>query len=293
MSDLFERAEQAAEAIRGAFGGCAPEAGLILGSGLGAFGDRLEGAKYLPYEEVPGFPLSTVEGHKGRLVYGRIDGRPVIILQGRFHHYEGYPLSEVAFPVRVFGRLGINLLVVTNAAGGIGRHLHPGDLMLISDHLNLIGDSPLYGPNDDRFGPRFPDMTLCYPERLRDIVREHAPAGTPLKEGVYAAMHGPAYETPAEIQMVRLLGGDAVGMSTVPEVTVARQMGIPCVGISGIANAAAGLVEGHVLTHREVVETMAEVAEHFVSLLRAVLPPLMEDVQPGEELVPGAQTETS
>jgi purine-nucleoside phosphorylase len=270
---LCERADLAAAAIRDTFQ-AAPRLALILGSGLGAFADSLEGARSLFYEQIPGFSRTTVAGHAGRLVYGKRGGVPVLAMQGRFHFYEGYSLEEVTFPVRVFGRLGVRLLIVTNAAGGISERLAPGDIMMIEDHLNLIGASPLRGPNDERLGPRFPDMSEAYPERFRRALAAAAPKDCPLKSGVYAAMPGPSYETPAEIRMLARLGADAVGMSSVPEAIVANHMGIGVLGLSGIANMAAGVVKGARLTHAEVVENMNRMAGIFRALLEAALPAL-------------------
>ncbi len=274
---LCERADLAAHAIRAALGaGAVPRIAVILGSGLGGFAESLDGAKAIPYEQVPGFPRPTVPGHAGRLVLGRKSGVPIAVLQGRFHTYEGYSAEEVTFPVRVLGRLGVRLLVVTNAAGGISEKLAPGDIMAIEDHINLTGLSPLVGPNDDRLGPRFPDMSEAYPERFRRAVLEAAPPGVPLKTGVYAATGGPQYETPAEIRMLRALGADAVGMSTVHETIVAAHMGIAVVGLSGIANMAAGIVRGARLTHAEVIETMKRAAGSFAALLARAVPALDE-----------------
>ena len=271
----YDRAEIAAQAIRTAFPGVEQaRIGVVLGSGLGGFGDTLDGVKHLGYEMVPGFPRSTVVGHRGRLAFGTASGVPVLAMQGRFHRYEGYPLADVTFPVRVFGRLGVKLLVLTNAAGGISPGLAAGDIMLIEDHLNLMGESPLAGPNDERFGPRFPDMTEAYPRRFREAVVSCAPTGCAVKSGVYAAMPGPNYETPAEIRMLAKLGADAVGMSTVPEAIVANHMGLGVVGLSGIANMAAGLEKGKRLTHAEVVENMKKMSGMFITLLAAAIPTL-------------------
>lgn len=273
---LLTRADEAALAIRTALGiaGEVP-VGIVLGSGLGAFGESLEGVQFLPYHDVPHLPRSTVQGHKGRFAYGRVGDVPVLAMQGRFHFYEGYPLEDVTFPIRVLGRIGVRVLVLTNAAGGIGEGLQAGDLMMLSDHLNLIGHNPLRGPNDERLGPRFPDMSRVYPERLRAAFKAAAPSGTPVKEGVYAALAGPSYETPAEIRMLSRMGADAVGMSTAPEAIVASHMGIPVLGISGIANMAAGIVRGHTLTHQEVVETMNRIGDMFSAAIRAAIPALV------------------
>jgi purine-nucleoside phosphorylase len=272
----LERADEAALEIRSRLGiaGAVPIA-IVLGSGLGAFGESLEGVKFLPYGEVPHLPRSTVQGHKGRFAYGAVAGTPVLAMQGRFHFYEGYGLDDVTFPIRVFGRLGARVIVLTNAAGGLGDGLQAGDLMMLTDHLNLIGQNPLRGHNDERLGPRFPDMTEVYPRRLREAFRAAAPARTPLREGVYAALAGPSYETPAEIRMLRTLGADAVGMSTAPEAIVASHMKIPVLGVSGIANMAAGIVRGHTLTHQEVVDTMDRIGEMFSAAIRAAVPALV------------------
>ena len=270
---LYERAEHAARTVRARAGADARVA-LVLGSGLGAFADDLEGAESIPYEEVPGFARPTVEGHTGRLVLGRVGGAEVAVMQGRFHFYEGYALEEVTFPVRVLALFGVKSLVLTNAAGGLNNSLKQGSLMLISDHLNLMGANPLRGPNDERFGPRFPDMSEVYDRAYQEIaVCEAHALGTELRRGVYAALSGPTYETPAEIRMLRALGADAVGMSTVPEAVVARHAGLKVLGISCITNLAAGVSEGPI-DHAEVIETGERVRETFSALLRAILPKL-------------------
>ena len=231
-----------------------PEIGLILGSGLGVLADEIEEAVRIPYEDIPGFPMSTVEGHAGRLIYGRLEGATVVAMQGRFHYYEGYSLQEV-----------------TNAAGGINERFQPGDFMIISDHINLLGTNPLIGPNDPELGPRFPDMTEAYSRRLRELAKETAARlGVRVHEGVYVANTGPSYETPAEIRMIRTLGGDAVGMSTVPEVIVARHGGIEVLGISCISNMAAGMSDAP-LHHDEVVETAERVKTDFLRLVKAIV----------------------
>ncbi len=273
---LLARADESASFIREKLG--AARIAVVLGSGLGGFADGLEGASSLDYAQIPHFPRSTVVGHKGRLVIGRASGTNVLALQGRFHYYEGYALDEVTFPVRVLARLGVRLLVITNAAGGISEGLAAGDLMVIEDHLNLMGVNPLRGPHDDRFGARFPDMSEVWAPRFRERLLAAAPSGVTLKKGVYAALSGPSYETPAEIRMLARLGADAVGMSTVPEAIVAAQMGLGVCGISGIANMAAGIVRGHRLTHAEVVETMNRVGGTFAALLANALPGLDEAI---------------
>ena len=247
---------------------------LVLGSGLGAFADDLQDAVAIPYAEIPGFARPTVEGHAGRLVSGTIEGVPVVAMQGRFHYYEGYTFEEVVFPVRSLGLLGIKSLVLTNAAGGLNVELDQGSLMVISDHLNLMGANPLLGLNDERFGPRFPDMSEVYSREYQEVaVAEAHAVGLELRRGIYAALSGPSYETPAEIRMLRTLGADAVGMSTVPEAIVARHMGMKVLGISCITNMAAGLLD-QPISHTEVIETGARVHDTFKELLRRVIPKL-------------------
>jgi purine-nucleoside phosphorylase len=270
---LYERAEHAARVIRSRRA-AEPRAALVLGSGLGAFADDLEDPLAIPYEEIPGFARSTVEGHTGRLVLGRVGGVETAVMQGRFHFYEGYTLEEVTFPVRVLGLLGAKSLVLTNAAGGLNNAYTEGALVCISDHLNLMGVNPLHGRNDERFGPRFPDMTAVYDHEYQEAaIREARDIGLELRRGVYAALSGPSYETPAEIRMLRLLGADAVGMSTVPEAIVARQMGLRVLGISCITNLAAGVLD-RPIDHAEVMETGQRVREKFSELLRRVIPKL-------------------
>ncbi len=271
---LYERAEHAARLLR-ARAAEEPRVALVLGSGLGAFADELEDAQAVPYSEVPGFARSTVEGHAGRLVMGRVGGVHVAAMQGRFHFYEGYTLEEVTFPVRVLSLLGAGALILTNAGGGLNNSLKQGSLMLISDHLNLLGASPLRGPNDARFGPRFPDMTEVYDRAYQEIAIAEAHAlEIELRRGVYAALSGPTYETPAEIRMLRALGADAVGMSTVPEAIVARHAGLKVLGISCITNLAAGVLD-RPIDHAEVIETGERVRETFSALLRAIVPKLL------------------
>ncbi|MEA4826673.1 purine-nucleoside phosphorylase [Clostridium sp. JNZ J1-5] len=248
-----------------------PEIALILGSGLGAIADQIEDAEYYDYKDIPHFPVSTVEGHAGRLVIGTLEGKKVVAMQGRFHYYEGYAMKEVTFPVRVMKLLGISKLIVTNAAGAVNEGYKPGDLMLISDHLNLSGDNPLIGKNLNEFGTRFPDMSDIYDKQLRQRVKEIAKSlGVELREGVYACMSGPTYETPAEVKMVRILGGDAVGMSTAPESIVAVHSGVKVIGISCMTNMAAGILE-QPLNHEEVVETSARVRETFIKLMKQII----------------------
>jgi purine-nucleoside phosphorylase len=270
---LYERAEHAARTVRARMTDD-PRVALVLGSGLGAFADDLEDAVAIPFSEIPGFARSTVEGHAGRLVAGKVDGVTVAVMQGRFHFYEGYALEEVTFPVRVLGLLGAKSVVLTNAAGGLNNTLSQGSLMLISDHLNLMGASPLRGANDARFGTRFPDMTEVYDRAFQEIAISEAHAmKTELRRGVYAALTGPSYETPAEIRMLRALGADAVGMSTVPEAIVARHMGLKVLGISCITNMAAGVLDKPI-DHQEVIETGERVRATFSELLRRVIPKL-------------------
>ena len=272
-SSLYERAEHAARVIRARWSEEARIA-LVLGSGLGAFADDLEETAKIPYEEIPGFARSTVEGHAGRLVLGKTEGVPILAMQGRFHYYEGYSFDEVVFPIRVLGRLGVRSLVLTNAAGGINVAFDQGALMIISDHLNLMGVNPLRGLNDQRFGPRFPDMSEVYSRDYQEIAVEEAhQMGLELRRGIYAAMSGPSYETPAEVRMLRTLGADAVGMSTVPEAIVARHMGMKVLGISCITNMAAGVID-QPINHDEVIETGARVHETFKELLRRIIPKL-------------------
>jgi purine-nucleoside phosphorylase len=249
-----------------------PEVGLILGSGLGMLGDELDDSATIPYADIPHFPMSTVEGHAGELVLGRLQGRQVALMRGRFHMYEGYEAERTTLPIRVMKALGVKTLLVTNAAGGINLGFEPGDLMVISDHLNLTGRNPLVGPNDNALGVRFPDMSEAYSRRLREVAKTTASElGFAVKEGVYVGLLGPNYETPAEIRMLRTLGADAVGMSTVSEVIVARHSGIEVMGITCISNMAAGILD-QPLSHEEVMDTSETVKERFISLVLAVLP---------------------
>jgi purine-nucleoside phosphorylase len=246
--------------------------GLVLGSGLGAFADSLTDATAVPYAEIPSFPQSTAIGHAGRMVIGNAGSVPVAAMQGRVHLYEGYSAQEITFPIRVFGRMGIRTVILTNAAGGIDLSYSQGALVLIRDHINLQGTNPLVGTNDDGFGPRFPDMTHAYTQEYRAIAREEAAKlNITLQEGVYAALLGPSYETPAEIEYLRRIGADLVGMSTVAEVIVARHMGMKVLAISCVTNMAAGILDKP-LSHAEVMETGERVKSTFESLLRAVLP---------------------
>ncbi len=263
----FERVAEAAAAALARSQVGPPVVGLVLGSGLGRYAERLTDAVQLPYATLPHFPRASVPGHAGCLWLGKIEGVSVAIMQGRVHLYEGYRPAEVAFGARVLGALGVRALCLTNAAGGIREDLQPGALMRIVDHLNLSGQNPLCGPNDDRFGPRFPDLSAAYsPELAQALERAAAATGVPLKSGVYCQLLGPSYETPAEIRMLRGLGADAVGMSTVPEVIVGRHQGIAVAALSCITNRAAGL-EGRPLSHAEVSETAGRVEVAFGRLL--------------------------
>jgi purine-nucleoside phosphorylase len=267
---LYERAEHAARVIHSRTSET-PRVAIVLGSGLGGFADDFEDAVGIPYEDIPGFARSTAQGHAGRLVIGKIDQVPLVAMQGRVHYYEGYSLEQVTFPVRVFKLLGIKTLILTNAAGGVNVQLSQGALMVLSDHLNLMGDNPLRGPNDQRFGPRFPDMTAVYSPELQEIVMEEAKGlNVEIRRGIYAALAGPSYETPAEIHLMRNIGADAVGMSTVPEAIVARQMEIEVLGISCITNMAAGISD-EPINHEEVMATGDRVRATFTELLRKVV----------------------
>jgi len=255
-----------------------PRIGLVLGSGLGAFADSLTDAVRIPYSQIPSFPHSTAIGHAGQMVIGKAGEVPVAAMQGRVHLYEGYSAREVAFPTRVFGRIGIQALILTNAAGGINLQYKQGALVVISDHINLQGQNPLVGGNDERFGPRFPDMTQAYYKPYRKLaVAAARKLGKVVQEGVYAALPGPSYETPAEIRYLRTIGADLVGMSTVPEAIAARHMGIKVLAISCVTNMAAGILD-QPLNHEEVLETGRRVQGDFVALLNAVLPEVAKDV---------------
>jgi purine-nucleoside phosphorylase len=251
-----------------------PRVGVVLGSGLGAFADAVEAPVEIPYGEIPGWPESTAIGHDGRLVLGSFGGVPVAVMKGRAHLYEGHPPGRVVFGVRVLGLLGIRTLVLTNASGAIETSLEPGQLVAISDHLNLQGSSPLIGPNDDTLGPRFPDMSNAYDADLRAAAHEAAARlGIELGEGVYAGWLGPAFETPAEIRMLRVLGADLVGMSTVPEVLAARHVGIRCLALSCVTNMAAGVLP-EPIDHERVLEVGAAASGRLVALLREIVPAL-------------------
>ena len=280
---IYDLATSAAEYIKSK-SPVSPSVAIVLGSGLGAFADQVEKAVALPYGEIPGFPVSTVEGHAGQLVLGEIDGISVAVQQGRFHYYEGYAMEQVTLPVRTFGLLGVKNLILTNAAGSLNSDMMPGSFMLITDHLNCMGVNPLRGANDERFGPRFPDMSAVYDREFQTIASDEAKAisqerfSAGLDEelidfmhwGIYCALSGPTYETPAEIRMLREYGADAVGMSTVPEAIVARHQGMRVLGISCITNLAAGMSD-EPIQHEEVITTGARSAELFQTLLRRIV----------------------
>ncbi len=268
--EYYDKVKEAADAVRARVG-TAPQVGVVLGSGLGDFANALTGSVSMRYADLPHWPASNVIGHDGRLVVGAVKGKTVAALAGRSHAYEGHDLRTTTFAIRVLGLLGVKTLILTNAAGGVNTGFSQGALMIIDDHINLIGDNPLVGPNDDRFGPRFPDMTEVYSARLRKIADE---AGRAVKlllpHGAYVALLGPSYETPAEIRYLRAIGADAVGMSTVPEAIVARHMGLEVLGISCITNMAAGVLP-QPLNHAEVMETTRRVRGEFIALLEAIL----------------------
>jgi purine-nucleoside phosphorylase len=249
-----------------------PRIGIVLGSGLGSFAERVQSSTRVPYSELPHWPAAGVEGHTGMLIHGDIGGVEVVCLQGRAHYYEGYSLEEITLPTRVLCMLGIHSYIVTNASGGMNPGFTPGDLMIITDHINLMGVNPLRGVHDERFGPRFPDMTSVYDAEYQEIfIEQSIELGISSVRGIYAAMSGPSYETPAEIRMLRTMGADAVGMSTIPEVMAARQMDVRVAGISCITNAAAGIT-GRPLSHEEVTEMSKRVGEGFGRLLESVIP---------------------
>ena len=267
--DEMKRINSAAEKVISVLGNA--EIGVILGSGLGDYADSIEAAKKLPYSEIPGFPVSTVPGHAGMLVCGMLHGKRVVMMQGRFHYYEGYSMKDITLPVRVMQKMGVKTLIVTNACGGVNLAFNPGDLMVISDMLSLTGVNPLMGPNLDEFGPRFPDMSCVFDKQLRALAHETAKAqGFSLQEGVYCQFPGPCYETPAEVRMARILGADAVGMSTVPEAMAARHGGMRVLGTSCITNMAAGILD-QPLCHEEVTETANRVKEQFKGLIDGVI----------------------
>ncbi len=269
--DLFERIEEAAEAVRKT---CPrePRIGVVLGSGLGEFADAVADATIVPYADIPHFKAAGVAGHAGRLVLGRIGPVPVAVMNGRIHYYEGHDIADVVFPIRVLVQLGVQSLLLTNAAGSLTRDLQPGDLMIIRDHINLMGVNPLRGPNDDRLGPRFPDMSAVYDPDFQEIIAAALQEiGRPARRGIYLGLSGPSYETPAEIRMCAALGADALGMSTVPEALAARHMGVRLAGISCITNLAAGLSD-RPLNHLEVIATGERVKHDFLRLLTLVIP---------------------
>lgn len=264
---MYDMLMKARDYIKVHLNGFEPSIGLILGSGLGELGQKVSDAIAIDYKDIPNFPVSTVSGHAGRFLFGRLSGRNVAVMQGRFHHYEGYTLQQVVMPVRVMAMLGCDILIVTNAAGGINLAFKPGDLMLIEDHINLMGDNPLIGPNIDELGLRFPDMSNAYDVGLRQTALKCAmEEKISLRQGIYAALTGPSYETPAEIRMLRTLGADAVGMSTVPEVIAAVHAGMKVVGISCITNMAAGVLN-QPLSHKEVMDTADAVSDIFQRLM--------------------------
>ena len=279
----YENAVEAAEFIRSKYPHETKTA-VVLGSGLGAFADEIENAICIPYEEIPHFVKATVAGHSGQLVLGEIEGKHIAVQQGRFHFYEGYSMEQVMFPVRCFGRMGIENLILTNAAGSLNTDIRPGELMLINDHMNCIGVNPLRGPNDERFGPRFPDLTNVYTTELQRIAHEAAEAIAQerfesgadkerrdlLRRGVYCALSGPTYETPSEVRLYRMFGADAVGMSTVPDAIAARHQGMKVLGVSCITIMAAGMEEGEI-DHDHVMSTGAQVGDIFKELLRRVI----------------------
>ena len=280
MSGLFEQLEESAAAVRARVPGAAPEVALVLGSGLGGAVRMLESPEAIPLGDVPNVRVPSVSGHPGRLLFGTVGRLRVGVLQGRLHTYEGWTAAETAFPVRLLIALGARVVVLTNASGGVGEGLAAGDWMVITDHLNLSGKNPLEGPNDARLGPRFPDLSQAYDPGLRALlVRAAAAAGVPLHQGVYAMMSGPSYETPAEIRMLRTLGADAVGMSTVPEVIAAVHMGARVACLSCVTNAAAGL--GGTLSHAEVEATAQASADRGVLVLQAFLGALAGSIGPG------------
>ena len=269
-TSYFDRVDETAAFLAKRLGPV-PDVAVVLGSGLGAFADGLLSARVTPYDEIPNWPPSRVVGHAGRMAAGTSRGRAVLALSGRVHFYEGHDLSTVTFGIRVLGRLGVKTIILTNAAGGINTAFQSGALMVIDDHINLLGTNPLIGPNDTRFGRRFPDMSEVYSKRLRGLARETGrAAGIELQQGVYIAVTGPSYETPAEIRAFRTLGADAVGMSTVPEAIVARHMGMEVLGISCISNMAAGVLP-QLLSEEEVIETTSRVRGSFIGLLEGVI----------------------
>ncbi len=253
-----------------------PEFGIVLGSGLAALAEAVGDADFIPFHEIPNFPVSSVQGHSGRLVIGKLEGRSVLVMQGRVHFYEGYSMSQVTLPIRVMCLLGIHTVILTNAAGGVNRAFKAGDVMLITDHINLIGmagQNPLRGPNDDSFGPRFPDMSQPYDRGLRELALQVAANHQfDLKQGIYMCLAGPSFESPADVRFLRLIGADAVGMSTVPETVVARHAGLRVLGLSGISNALSGEEAGPKTTHEEVLEAGRILVPRMMTVIRGVLP---------------------
>jgi purine-nucleoside phosphorylase len=271
---IHDRASEAARYINSKGGNLKPRVAVVLGSGLGGVADSITDPITIAYDEIPHFVRSTVEGHAGCLIVGKCAGVDVILMKGRFHFYEGYSMEEVTLPVRVFSLIGATSLLLTNAAGGCSEHLGAGSLMLITDHINLMGDNPLRGANDERFGPRFPDMTDVYTPACISIAHEVArESGIKIAEGVYVGLRGPSYETPAEVKMLRKLGGDALGMSTVPEAIVARHSGMQVLGISCITNVAAGM-SGSPINHEEVIEVGARAGRELARLIVGIIPRL-------------------
>lgn len=270
MKDMLKKLDETVEFLKSKID-FAPEIAIILGSGLGKLADFIKDAKVIPYEDIPNFPKTTVAGHEGKLIFGTINNRKVVAMKGRFHYYEGNEMGAVVYPIRVFKRLGIENLIVTNAAGGVNTSFKPGDLMLITDHISLFCENPLRGENIDDLGPRFPDMTVAYDRNLRTLALESAGRlGVDLKSGVYSYCKGPSYESPAEIKALRNLGADAVGMSTVPETITARHMGMRVLGISCITNMAAGILD-QPLNHAEVMETGKRVEKMFSALVSDII----------------------
>ncbi|MBO8163091.1 MAG: purine-nucleoside phosphorylase [Brevibacillus sp.] len=270
MTDRMEQIREAASYIAER-ASIQPRAGLILGSGLGVMADEIEEPVTIPFEEIPHFPSSTVAGHAGKLVLGTLEGTPVAAMQGRFHYYEGYSMQTVTFPVYVMKRLGIETLIVTNACGGMNRAFAPGDLMIITDHINMTGDNPLIGPNLEEFGPRFPDMSRAYTPELVALAEQKAlEAGIRVQKGVYCGVSGPSYLTPAELTMLARLGGDAIGMSTVPEVIAASHCGLKVLGISCVTDMAIG-EELEPLTHEQVVEVANRTRPRFMALMKKIV----------------------
>lgn len=268
---IFEKIQEAKDYINGRTA-LIPETGIVLGSGLGEFAGSVENKTAIPYEKIPYFKNVGVKGHAGNLVLGEVGGKKVAVLQGRYHYYEGHDIGDVVFPVRVISLLGIKNLILTNAAGGIDKNFTPGDLMVLTDHINLMGTNPLSGKNDERLGPRFPDMSNIYNRKISNIIIEKGKMlDIDIRSGIYVGLKGPSYETPAEIKMLSIIGGDAVGMSTVPESIAARHMGVDVAGISCITNMAAGISKKP-LDHKEVTETADKVKKDFIALLKRVIP---------------------